>query len=296
MKRFHDTITCGRVGTVMPPWSIEQGGALNFFQIEQLVMLITSRFAEEGWEFALEEANHADEFAFKRFLAAPLNAEETTIQLNESVGIEPSTPGGDVLVRIGADTLEQPYEVMRVVSVDVDARTIGVERGQEVAGTEAIEHEEGAEMYQGPLAPGTTITGDPDAQGFPPCGQLPAAVEDEGDGGEDVAGEAVSLNAGATILMGDNFFELEGQENPTFALTMGNTAGVTVQNDGSAVHNMRTTGPDGNFDTSDDVVSNPFQVETAATGQIEVGFPAAGTYGYRCDFHPTDMSGEITVQ
>ncbi len=295
VSRFHDTITCGRVGTVMPPWSIDQGGALNFFQIEQLVTLITSEFAEEGWTHALEEANHADAFALARHLSAPLDAEETTIQLNESVGINPSTPGGDVLVRIGGHTLEEPYEVMRVVSVNVDERTIEVERGADIAGTEAIEHEEGAEMFQGPLAPGTTITGDPNAQGFPPCGQLPAAVEDGGDGG-DGGGEAVSLNAVATIIMGDNFFELEGQENPTFTLTAGNTAGVTIQNDGGAVHNMRTTGPDGNFDTSDDAVSNPFQVDAEASGQIEVSFPAAGSYGYRCDFHPTDMAGEITVQ
>jgi plastocyanin len=297
VSRFHDTITCGRVGTVMPPWSIDQGGALNFFQIEQLVMLITSQYSEEGWEFALEEGNHADAFPFHRFLTEPLGADGTTVQLNESVGINPSTPGGDVLLRIGGDTLEEPYEVMRVVDVNVDERTVEVERGADVAGTEAIEHEQDAEVYQGPLAPGTTITGDPDAQGFPPCGQKPATVADEGEGeGGDGGGEAVSLNAGATVLMGDNFFELDGVENPTFSLAVGNTAGVTIQNDGGAVHNMRTTGPDGNFDTPDDAVSNPFQVATGETGQIEVSFPAAGTYGYRCDFHPTDMAGEITVQ
>jgi mono/diheme cytochrome c family protein len=296
MKRFHDTITCGRVGTVMPPWSVEQGGALNFFQIDQLVALITSEFAEEGWAHALEEANHTDRFPLARFLQAPLDKEETTLRLNESVGIAASTPGGDVLVRVGGDDLEEPYEVMKVVSVNVDERTIEVERGQDVAGSPEMEHEEGAQVYQGPLAPGTTITGNPDAQGYPPCGQKPAVVEPTGDAGGGDGGPTVSLNAGATILMGDNFFELDGEQNPTFSLTVGNAAGVTIQNNGSAVHNMRTTGPDGDFDTSDDAVSSPFQVAAEATGQIEFLFPAPGTYGYRCDFHPTEMSGEVAVQ
>ena len=36
-NRFRDTIACGRVGTLMPAWSQEQGGPLNDFQIQQLV-------------------------------------------------------------------------------------------------------------------------------------------------------------------------------------------------------------------------------------------------------------------
>src|SRR3989337_651091 len=47
-QRFRDTIKCGRIGTLMPPWSQEQGGALNDFQIEQLVLLITSAASDHG--------------------------------------------------------------------------------------------------------------------------------------------------------------------------------------------------------------------------------------------------------
>ena len=40
---------------------------------------------------------------------------------------------------------------------------------------------------------------------------------------------------------------------------------------------------DGKFDTADDPASVPDPI-------------AAGTYNYRCDFHPNDMKGTITVQ
>src|SRR3989304_5124828 len=60
-QRFRDTPRCGRVGTIMPPWLQENGGPLNEFQVEQMVILITSAASEKGWENALEQANHADE-------------------------------------------------------------------------------------------------------------------------------------------------------------------------------------------------------------------------------------------
>jgi plastocyanin len=277
----------------MPPWSIEQGGALNFFQIQQLVLLITSQYSPEGWEFAVEDANHADAFAFARLLTEPLSAEGTTLHVNEAVGIEPSNDAGDVLIRIGPETLEDPYEVMRVVKVDPEARTIEVERGKDVAGTEAMEHEVSAEVYRGPIPPGNTITGDPDAQGFPPCGQKAAQATAAAGGG---GGTGVPLDAGGSISMGDNFFEVAGQRNPTFALTAGNTAGITLTNAGSAIHNMRTAGADGQYDTDDDQVSDPDLVASGEEAQIEISFATAGTYAYRCDFHPTDMAGEIAVQ
>jgi mono/diheme cytochrome c family protein len=54
------TIACGRNGTPMPPWAIDQGGSLNFFKIENLVALITTN-AGNGWDYALERALEQDE-------------------------------------------------------------------------------------------------------------------------------------------------------------------------------------------------------------------------------------------
>jgi plastocyanin/mono/diheme cytochrome c family protein len=53
-----DTISCGRIGKIMPPWAIREGGALNDEQIRDLVTLITTN-AGDGWakagDFSAEE-------------------------------------------------------------------------------------------------------------------------------------------------------------------------------------------------------------------------------------------------
>ena len=59
-NRFRFTIACGRNGTVMPPWSIAQGGSLNDFKIEALVTLITTN-AGNIWEEVAEIAREKDE-------------------------------------------------------------------------------------------------------------------------------------------------------------------------------------------------------------------------------------------
>lgn len=44
-----NTIICGRIGKVMPPWAIDQGGSLNDEQIRQLVILITENPGGDAW-------------------------------------------------------------------------------------------------------------------------------------------------------------------------------------------------------------------------------------------------------
>jgi plastocyanin len=267
----------------MPPWSIEQGGALNDFQIEQLVLLITSTFSPKGWEFALEEANHADAFTPHKYLTSEVDEEATTIELSDVDGIEP-----DQEIRIGAETTEEPYEVLLVTDVDEDANTLEVERA--AAGTDAIPHESGAEVYRGPIPPGTTITGDPESPGFPPCGQKAAAAAptDGGDGG-------AATDLPATVEMGDNYFQVGTDRNPDFKVPAGQTVNVTLQNIGSAPHNLRIAGGDFEFDTTDDIVSDPDLIPGGQNGSIAVTLNA-GTYDYRCDFHPVDMAGTITAE
>jgi plastocyanin len=55
-------------------------------------------------------------------------------------------------------------------------------------------------------------------------------------------------------------------------------------------------GADNRFDTSDDVVSSPENVRADATANLNFKLDQAGTYNFRCDFHPTEMMGTITVQ
>ncbi len=121
-QRFRDTIRCGRVGTLMPPWSQEQGGALNDFQIEQLVLLITSAASEKGWEHALEVANY-DPLSgdnLHKQLAASLSASDTVLTLNDARGL---TAGG--LLRIDDVPTDEKYELVKIVDAPVRTTLLG---------------------------------------------------------------------------------------------------------------------------------------------------------------------------
>jgi mono/diheme cytochrome c family protein/plastocyanin len=119
-NRFRDTIRCGRVGTLMPAWAEEQGGALNDFQIDQLVALITGAMpgldapdnpngvSEKGWERAREEADHAD-FLEGKALAEAVGTDDTTFVVTEGVGFFV-----DSLLRLASEGEE--YEIVKVVA------------------------------------------------------------------------------------------------------------------------------------------------------------------------------------
>ena len=55
-----NTIACGRIGTVMPPWAQDQGGALTDEQVRQLVILITENPGGEAWK-KVQEISAEDE-------------------------------------------------------------------------------------------------------------------------------------------------------------------------------------------------------------------------------------------
>ena len=416
-QRYRDTIRCGRVGTVMPPWATDQGGALNDFQILQIVTLITSTASEEGWNFAIEQANHADEFKPAKHLAEAVGSGDTTFVLNSASGLragnllriddEPvdeiyevvmivDAPAGTVLtgkatkdateltvqeapifnpgdlVIVGGETIEvvkapaqttlsavtsatatsisvfDPLglaagdvikvqgEKMTIASVSGttvkvtrgtedtkvtehtadalvteqgnvievkraqdgtsaashDVKTEVVEIGDSIKveraafGTKGAEHPEGAEVFNGPILPGNTITGE---AGTVPCGQRAPVIN------TPAPAAVIEISGDVEIGMGDNFFDLDGKQNPTLQIASGATVKVTVKNNGAAVHNLVTTGADGTFGTDDDQVTDPLAVPAGNTGVVEISFGKAGTYQYRCDFHPVDMSGEITV-
>jgi plastocyanin/mono/diheme cytochrome c family protein len=280
--RFNGTITCGRVGTLMPPWSRDENGPLNDFQIEQLVMLITSEFSEEGWEHVVEDGNHSDQFDPHKRLTAAIGASDTTIELNDA---------SDLLVmatlRIGGDTIDEAYEVLIIVSIDEDTGSVEVERG--ALGSVALSHEAEAEVYNGPLPPPEgPILGLPGT--VPPCGQK-NVVPEAATGPSAV----VSISGDVEFKMSDNFFGLDEAVNPTLEVVAGDTVAFTVPNLGTAIHNLRLAGPDGEYFTDDDFVSDPEQISGGDEGTLEVTFGEAATYPYQCDFHPTEMLGEVAI-
>jgi len=292
-NRFRDTIRCGRIGTLMPSWSQDQGGPLNPHQIEQLVTLIVGTFpgedplanpnviSEAGWHNAFETANHDAEFDPPKELAEAVDAEATTLTLNDvSALLE------DAVLRIDEEPVDEVYELVRITSISENDNEIEVERG--VEGSDAAEHAEGVEIFNGPTAPGTTVTGE---SGTPPCGQLAAAPAEP----SGTPGPPIQITGNITIGMGDNFFELTGIQNPGLAVKAGDSITVQFTNSGDQPHNMRTAGADAELDSDDDAVSDPDLIAGGGVGTLTISLAEPGTYPYRCDFHPDLMKGEITV-
>jgi plastocyanin len=92
--------------------------------------------------------------------------------------------------------------------------------------------------------------------------------------------------------MDDNFFDpaqiaVAADQEITFNLT----------NDGSAIHDMHIAGADNEFGSEDDAVSDPEIVSGGQDAVLTWQSPAAGgEIDFRCDFHPDQMTGTITVQ
>jgi plastocyanin len=110
----------------------------------------------------------------------------------------------------------------------------------------------------------------------------PTSPPSNGDGGE------VTFD----ISMGDNFFEPN-----EFTVAPGTVITFNITNGGAAVHNMHVAGADNVYDTDDDAVSDPAMFTAGDTGTLVWTAPSEpGVYNFRCDFHPDQQTGTITVQ
>jgi len=141
-------------------------------------------------------------------------------------------------------------------------------------------------------------------------GTIWAVSEEDGTAAEEPAASATpsgqSPGASPTgapaggalqVSMGDNFFEYNGEKNPTLSVPAGDSLTIDLSNTGVAIHNMRIAGEDNQFNTGDDAVSDPSLVSGGGTATIEWTAPSSpGDVNYQCDFHPTDMKGVITVE
>ena len=83
-------------------------------------------------------------------------------------------------------------------------------------------------------------------------------------------------------------------EPAALTVAAGKTFRINLSNTGTFVKKLRIAGPDGTFETDDDVVG--VSVDPGGTGEISGKIDAAGTYPFRDDFHPTTLQGTITVQ
>jgi len=94
------------------------------------------------------------------------------------------------------------------------------------------------------------------------------------------------------MKMGDSFFE-----SKEVSVEAGQKVTFDLINDGVLPHNMRIAGPDGKYNTDDDVISSPDIVlgnQKAALEWQADGSP--GSIAFQCDIHPGVMAGTITVR
>lgn len=110
-----------------------------------------------------------------------------------------------------------------------------------------------------------------------------------GSGAESVAPASAGGIITLDVSLGDNFFEPN-----QFSISAGQKVTFRITNNGVAIHNMRIDGPDGQYFTADDTVSDPLMVNGGGTAVLTWTAPQTGTYNFRCDFH-VESKGTITV-
>jgi plastocyanin len=123
-------------------------------------------------------------------------------------------------------------------------------------------------------------------------GEIPAADETSADGADSSGPVSFDISMGDTLEPAvTNFFELN-----EFTVSPGQEVTFNITNDGIAIHNMRIDGGDGGYDTNDDTVSDPELFQAGGAGTLVWTAPdEPGEIIFRCDFHPLDMVGTISV-
>jgi heme-degrading monooxygenase HmoA len=97
------------------------------------------------------------------------------------------------------------------------------------------------------------------------------------------------------LIMDDNVFIYGGEENPTIPVPASQDVSLDLRNDGTAVHNVHVS-LTGEFEENlcegetEEPCSEPSSIDGGETGVLEFNLPA-GSYDYRCDFHPVEMTG-----
>jgi plastocyanin len=99
------------------------------------------------------------------------------------------------------------------------------------------------------------------------------------------------------MVMQDNSFDPED-----LTVKAGGPVTFNLTNEGSATHNMHIAGPDGDYSEDfcrggGDPCSDPNSVGAGDSATLTWEVPASpGEVDFRCDFHPQDMTGTITVE
>ncbi|MBI2913559.1 MAG: cupredoxin domain-containing protein [Chloroflexi bacterium] len=103
-------------------------------------------------------------------------------------------------------------------------------------------------------------------------------------------GAAEPVDVTFDVTMGDGFFEPK-----ELTIDADQKFRINLVNSGKFVHNLRIAGPDGQYETDDDLVS-PDLRKTGDTGELVGQLDEPGTYAFRDDFNRSLMTGTITIR
>ena len=283
LKLITNTIICGRVGTAMPTWGEEQGGPMNDEQVVQLATFINRG---DEWDAAAEFAREQDDSGVK--LTQAVSAEDTTLQVTDA-----STFAADGVVLIDEE---------RMTIHEVQESALMVERGSRAS--EAAPHEEGAELFNQPVPP------DPPAIVQQACGQfnrapapttapIEAATEAPGTPGVPTptpeATAAPAASPGGPQVVEISAVPTMRFDKSEIRVKAGGQVTIRFTNDDPGVpHNWALytddSGSEAIVGANEDICTGPCEVE------ITFDAPPPGEYFFRCDVHPTTMTGTFIVE
>jgi mono/diheme cytochrome c family protein/plastocyanin len=283
-KLLTNTITCGRVGTAMPAWAQSQGGTLSDEQIQQLVTLITL----DRWDLVEEQINlpetaqpHPGDRIDVRLLT-PLSADAAFMQVSDRTLFtdEEVLRIGEERVRVKGGVPARPTAAPGQPTPTPIADKSGelqIERG--ILGTTPLDHPVDEPIYR--FAEVATPSTNQQS-----CGQTARAPVEAAPPGliEPFDGQTVTVVAQNVAF---DTREIRVSSGP-IRLRLDNRDNGTQHN--IAVRKSATdTAPafTGSVGTTFEGVNVDDTVFTATP---------AGTYFFRCDVHPTTMTGSFIVQ
>ena len=266
-----NTIACGRVGTAMPAWAQEHGGPLSDEQIRQLTVLIsTARWDLVEHEIAIEDVISSE-------LTAPVGADATEIMVTDVTRFN-----ADEAIRLGDERLRVTgIPEFPVGAVGIPG-ALTVERA--IYNTFAAEHPQETEIFRFPEVAEPAVNQascGQTAQAPAPQG-TPELIEDfDGDQTVEVAARGIAFDTDEITIQSDGevrvrFTNFDDATPHNIAFYVDESAAEPVS--------------EGSVGITFDGTADGVQDDTV------FAIPDAGEYFFRCDVHPTIMTGAFIVE